>query len=155
MTRVGVLFEHTAEGVWVGTCPSVSGAFAQARTLHDCRRRLRDAIESVLMHAPTDDLEDLADSAAVEARAELFDVTIPERPPVDLVRQADVARLAGVSRQAVHHWTRRADFPRPYTTTAAGPTWRRDDVLHWLSRNRRLAGRPSLRDSWPRSASGR
>lgn len=148
MTRVGVLFERTPGGVWVGTCPAVPGAAAQGDTLPACRRRLREAIASVLMYAPMDDLEDLADSEAGDARAELIDIEIPERPEVDLVSQAEIARLAGVSRQAAGHWVRRADFPRPHARTSRGAAWRRDDVLHWLSFGRRTAGRPSARESF-------
>ena len=74
MTQVGVLFERTPEGAWIGTCPSVPGALAQGRTLTACRRRLGDAIASILTHAPTDDLDDLSESEAIEARAELLDV---------------------------------------------------------------------------------
>ena len=154
MTRIGALFERTPDGVWVGSCPSIPGAIAQGRTLPECRRHLRAAIGSVLMHAPTDDIEDLADSAAVAVRAELLDIQIPERPAVDLVSQSDIARIAGVSRQAVHGWTRsRRDFPRPFTRTATGPRWRRDDILHWLGSGRRAAGRPSTRASWSAAAS--
>jgi len=147
MTRVGVLFERTPGGMWVGTCPAVPGAAAQGDTLSTCKRRLGDAIASILMYAPMDDLEDLAESEASEARAELMDIAIPERPEVDVVTQAEIARMAGVSRQAVGHWVRRADFPRPHARTSRGPAWRRDDVLHWLSFGRRTVGRPSTRES--------
>ena len=145
MTRVGALFERIPGGLWVGTCPSVPGAMAQGRSLSACRRRLLDAIESVLLHAPSDDLEDLADGEAIEARAELIEIEIPERPESDLLTQAEIARIAGVTRQAVGLWVRREDFPRSHARTTRGAAWRRDDVLHWLTLDRRTVGRPSAR----------
>src|SRR5206468_616575 len=69
VTRVGALFERTPEGVWVGMCPSIPGAVSQGRTLPQCRKKLRDAIASLLDYAPADDLEDLGESEAVVARA--------------------------------------------------------------------------------------
>lgn len=155
MTTVGVLFERIPEGGWLGTCPTVPGAVAYGDNLTKCRRKLRDAIESVLTYAPSDDLEDLEDSGATEARAELWDVRVPERPAEDLVTQAEIARIAGVSRQAVNQWVRRGDFPRPFTRTARGAAWRRDDILHWLSVWHRVVGRPSARVAWPVGAISR
>jgi predicted RNase H-like HicB family nuclease/predicted DNA-binding transcriptional regulator AlpA len=152
--RVGALFERTSEGVWVGTCPSVPGAVAQGRTIPQCRKKLRDAIASLLEYAPADDLEDLRESEAVVARAELIDVERPELDDESLVSQSDIARLAGVSRQAVNTWIDRPGFPRPLEG-AGGARWRRSDILRWLESGRKTAGRPSIREAWPPGAARR
>ena len=152
MTRVGVLFERTPEGLWVGTCPSVSGAFAQGRTIAEVRRKLRVTIHALVEVAPSGDLEDLIDSQATIARAELLDIELPDRSD-ELVSQAEIARTAGVTRQAVHRWVKRPDFPPSVERTSAGPLWRKSDVLKWLASGRRTAGRPSIREAWPPPAS--
>ena len=162
MTRVGALFERTPEGIWVGTCPSVAGAFAQGRSIAECRRQLRAAIHSLLEVAPTGDLEDLVDGEATTARAELLDVVVPDRDD-ELITQAEISRTAQVTRQAVHRWVKRPDFPSSVERMTAGPLWRKSDVLRWLASGRRTAGRPSIRESWspagsperPSSARGR
>lgn len=149
MMSVGVIFERQADGTWLGLCPSVPGAFAQAGTLPACRRRLREAIESVLLYAPPDDIEDLAEARPVKVVADILEVEIPERPARDLVSQAEIARMAGVTRQAVHSWVKaRRDFPRSVTRGSSGALWERDDVLRWLRSGRRVAGRPSAREKW-------
>lgn len=156
MTNVGVIFERLEAGMWLGFCPSVRGAFAQADTLPTCRRKLREAIESALLYAPADDLEDLSEAEPVRVVADILDVVLPERPARDLVSQAEVARMAGVTRQAVHNWVKtRRDFPRPVTRGSSGPLWERDDVRRWLRSGRRAAGRPSVRESWPAAATPR
>ena len=156
MATLGVLFERGADGIWLGSCPSVRGAFAQGTTLPACRRRLREAIESVLLYAPTDDLEDLLGSEPVKVAAEIIDAAVPERAARDLVTQAEIARIAGVSRQAVNHWTRTTrDFPRPAVRERSGGLWEREDILRWLAGARRIAGRPSVRESRVRTSDAR
>jgi predicted RNase H-like HicB family nuclease/predicted DNA-binding transcriptional regulator AlpA len=154
VTRVGALFERTPEGVWVGTCPSIPGAFAQGRTIPQCRKKLRDAIASLLEYAPADDLQDLRESEAIVARAELIDVEMPELDDEALVSQSDIARIADVSRQAVNTWIDRRGFPRGIEV-ASGARWRRSDVLRWLASGRKTAGRPSVRETWPPGAARR
>jgi predicted DNA-binding transcriptional regulator AlpA/predicted RNase H-like HicB family nuclease len=151
VTRVGALFERTPEGVWVGTCPSVPGAIAEGRTIRQCHKKLRDAITSVLDYAPADDLEDLRDGEAVLVRAELIDVELPELEDEELVSQSDIARIAQVSRQAVHSWIERPGFPRSIELSS-GSRWRRSDILRWLASGRKTAGRPSVREAWPPGA---
>jgi len=154
VTRVGALFERTPEGVWVGICPSVPGAFAQGRTIAQCRKMLRDAIASLLEYAPADDLEDLRESEAIVARAELIDIEMPEFEQGTLVSQSDIARIADVSRQAVNTWIRRPGFPRSIETSS-GSRWRRNDILRWLASGRKTVGRPSVREAWPPGAARR
>jgi predicted RNase H-like HicB family nuclease/predicted DNA-binding transcriptional regulator AlpA len=152
MTHLGALFERTPEGVWVATCPSVPGAFAQGRTIPQCRKKLRDAIASLLVYAPADDLQDLRESEIVLARAELIDISVPEREVEELVSQSDIARMAEVSRQAVHVWIDRPGFPRSVGRSGTGARWRRSDVLRWLASGRKAVGRPSVREEWPPGA---
>jgi hypothetical protein len=52
---------------------------------------------------------------------------------MDLVGLAEIAEMAGVSRQAVTNWTARHDsFPQPLARLAAGPVWQRAAVAAWL-----------------------
>ncbi len=153
--RVGVLFEKMPDG-WLGHCPAVPGAIAHGRTIRACERRLRDAIDSILLYAPTGDVEDLEKYEPVDVAAEIVEVEAPERSARDLVNQADISRIAGVSRQAVQGWTRRSDFPSPVSRWRRGALWEREDVLRWLASGRRPAGRPSVRERWTTvAASGR
>jgi len=156
-TNVGVIFERLPDGTWLGFCPAVPGAFAQGDSLPACRRRLREAIESVLLYAPTDDLEDLSEAQPVKVAADILAVAIPDRPAQDLISQAEIARMAGVTRQAVNGWAKtRRDFPRPVARGSSGPLWERDDVARWLASGRRVAGRPAKREKWlERRASAR
>ncbi len=147
--RVGVLFERVDDATWTGCCPSLPGAIAQASTLPGCRRALREAIESVLLYAPSDDIEDLRDAEPAAVRAAIIDVEALERPARDLVTGAEIARMAGVTRQAVHQWSRKPDFPSSITRGRAGPLWERAHVLGWLASGRRSPGRPSVRETWP------
>jgi len=141
--HLGTLYQRGPDGYWLGFCPAVRGAYAQGDSLKDCRRRLADAIESVLSYVPTDDLEDLADSQAEEVAAEIMEVAVPvRRPEEELVSQADIARIAGVSRQRVNQWTKnRSDFPRPRSHDGR-PMWHKDDVLHWVAAAERSPGPP-------------
>lgn len=55
----------------------------------------------------------------------------------DLLGMTDIARLAGVSRTVVANWrTRHKDFPTPTAEPAAGPIFRREDVVGWLEKHR-------------------
>ena len=44
---------------------------------------------------------------------------------------ADIAKMYGVTRQAVDLWTRRPDFPEPVDIVTAGRIWRTADVVRW------------------------
>ena len=55
----------------------------------------------------------------------------------DLVGIAEIAELAGRSRQAVANWRARADdFPKPIADLAAGPVFRRSQIRSWLRQRR-------------------
>ncbi|MGQ0670851.1 MAG: helix-turn-helix transcriptional regulator [Actinomycetota bacterium] len=106
-----------------------------------------------MLYAPAGDIEDLLQSQPVRVAAEALDVEVPTRPARDLITQAEIARIAGVSRQAVNNWTKtRRDFPRSAARGSGGRLWERQDVLRWLSEAKRVAGRPSRRESWPAAA---
>lgn len=54
----------------------------------------------------------------------------------------DIADHAGVSRQAVHLWSRRPDFPHPVVTSpprgkGAIQMWAPNDIADWLAKNPR------------------
>ncbi len=144
---VAMTFTRLSDGTWMGSCAGLPEAFAGGDSLPDCRRRLRDAVESVLLYAPRDDVEDLMDFQPVRVVAEIAEVRFPERPARDLVTQADIARIAGISRQAVSRWARDVrGFPRPFSGKGRGALWERDEVLRWLGAGRRRSGRPGVRD---------
>jgi len=50
----------------------------------------------------------------------------------------EIASLAGVTSQAVTNWRNRAsDFPKPISTLASGPVFRRNQIRAWLIKNNR------------------
>jgi hypothetical protein len=56
----------------------------------------------------------------------------------DIVGINEIASMAGVTSQAVTNWRNRsADFPRPLSSLASGPVFRRAQVRAWLKRNNR------------------
>lgn len=51
----------------------------------------------------------------------------------DLLGIAEIAELAGVTKQAVSNWRVRYDnFPRPIQTLQSGPVWEREKVNDWV-----------------------
>ena len=55
----------------------------------------------------------------------------------DILGIQEIAAIAKVSRAAVANWrTRFTDFPQPIANLAAGPVFRRDQVLDWLKRRK-------------------
>lgn len=55
----------------------------------------------------------------------------------DLVGVFEIARMAGMSRQAVANWrTRFTDFPSPVAELKSGPVFHREQVRKWLKRRR-------------------
>lgn len=55
----------------------------------------------------------------------------------ELVGIAEIAEIAGRSRQAVANWRVRADdFPKPIAELAAGPVFRRSQIRSWLRKKR-------------------
>jgi predicted DNA-binding transcriptional regulator AlpA len=51
--------------------------------------------------------------------------------PEDALSAGEIAALFGVTRNTVHRYTRRDDFPEPLAVTAAGRVWLRRDVEQW------------------------
>lgn len=85
----------------------------------------------------------------------LGDVTPPEFG-LDLVGVAEIADLAGVSRDSIERWrgTTGLDFPSPLADLASGPVWSWQAVERWLQ-VARVAGRPAApRDPKHRWAAG-
>ncbi len=50
----------------------------------------------------------------------------------NLVATGDIARMAGVTVDAVAQWVKRGIFPAPVATTSAGKIWERAAVEKWL-----------------------
>jgi predicted DNA-binding transcriptional regulator AlpA len=55
---------------------------------------------------------------------------------------AEVAGLAGVSRQRAGQLANHPDFPKPVDRLAMGPVWREKDVQAFLSTPRKAGRRP-------------
>jgi hypothetical protein len=52
---------------------------------------------------------------------------------------AEIAEIANVTGQAVSNWyARDASFPKPIAALACGVIWDRDQIIEWLSANRKL-----------------
>jgi DNA-binding transcriptional MerR regulator len=49
-----------------------------------------------------------------------------------LVATGDIARMAGVTVDAVGQWVKRGIFPEPAATTSAGKIWEKATVERWL-----------------------
>lgn len=65
----------------------------------------------------------------------------------DLIPAAEIARLAGVSRQRAHVLATRDDFPEPAVESLLGKLWRRDHVEAFLATWERQPGRPRKPES--------
>lgn len=61
----------------------------------------------------------------------------------ELVGFAEIAEMAGVSRQRARTIAQRSDFPAAVVETAAGPLRVKAAVDHWLTTWTRKAGRPA------------
>lgn len=58
---------------------------------------------------------------------------------MNLLATGDIAKLAGVTVDAVAQWVRRySDFPQPLDRTSAGAIWRKEDIEDWLRKTGRL-----------------
>jgi len=61
---------------------------------------------------------------------------------VPLAGLAEVASLAGVTRQRAWQHTQHPDFPQPVDRLAMGPVWRESDVQAFLDTPRKAGRRP-------------
>lgn len=66
---------------------------------------------------------------------------------LDLVGLIGIARMAGVSRQRAHQFTRMQGFPPAADTLDTGRVWRRSDVECWLRTRTGKGGRPRKQTS--------
>jgi hypothetical protein len=58
---------------------------------------------------------------------------------MNLVGIAEIAEVAGVSRQVVNNWsTRDPSFPKPMAQLACGQIWNHEDVVAWLTERGKL-----------------
>lgn len=61
---------------------------------------------------------------------------------MELVGLAEIAEIAGVTRQAVTNWTtRHPSFPEPLARLASGPVWNCPDVVAWLHSQSLMPGK--------------
>jgi hypothetical protein len=74
---------------------------------------------------------------------ERLGVELKQPPGPELVGIAELAKLAGVSRQRASILARRAGFPDPLATLAAGPVWDLHAVRRFLEGWTRQVGRPA------------
>ena len=61
----------------------------------------------------------------------------------EVVSYAEIAELAGVSRQRARQFTVLRDFPSPVIKTAQGPLMEKTAVLKWIELRTPTSGRPS------------
>jgi hypothetical protein len=72
-----------------------------------------------------------------------------------LVGLAELAELFGLAKSTVSERTRRPDFPRPLAVLAAGPVWRREDVVRYArQRSERFVERPGVQQLAQRRLAG-
>jgi len=102
--------------------------------------RLSTAATEPLLHAFTIVGLEVVTEAAVEA--ELARPLFPE-----VVGYAEIAELAGVSRQRARQFARLDGFPRPVIETAQGPLMGKHAVMRWLENRNTTSGRPRKRAS--------
>jgi hypothetical protein len=57
---------------------------------------------------------------------------------------AEVAGLAGVSRQRAGQYAARPDFPEPVQRLAMGPVWLEADVVKFIGTPRKAGRKPAL-----------
>lgn len=58
-----------------------------------------------------------------------------------LLSVGDIAKMAGVPSNTVHHWKDRYDdFPKPVSDPTSGNLYRRGAVTAWLKKTNRLKG---------------
>jgi len=58
---------------------------------------------------------------------------------IELVSAGDIAKLAGVSSNTVHHWRKRdPKFPKPVRRPMAGDLYSKSEVLTWLRKTKRI-----------------
>ncbi|HLR55184.1 MAG TPA: hypothetical protein VK096_00325, partial [Actinomycetales bacterium] len=68
------------------------------------------------------------------------EITTPVIP--DLVSYAEIAEIAGVSRQRARQFADIEGFPKPVVETAAGPLRLKASVEAWVERRNTKPGRP-------------
>lgn len=60
---------------------------------------------------------------------------------------AEIAGLAGVSRQRASQIAAHPDFPKPVDRLAMGPVWRESDVEKFLAVERKPGRRPKAKEN--------
>jgi len=62
----------------------------------------------------------------------------PSRANTGLISIGDIAKMAGVDDNTVHHWKYRyKDFPEPVSSPTAGDLYRRGEIKAWLRKTGR------------------
>lgn len=90
-------------------------------------RLVHDALDSTgIVHAPL---------VAIQVQdEEAFDRELAEPAFPEVVGYAEIAEMAGVSRQRARQFADKADFPKPVIKTAQGPLMSKAAVASWLDR---------------------
>ncbi|MGP5307020.1 hypothetical protein [Brachybacterium alimentarium] len=85
-----------------------------------------------------------ADVVGVEVRdGDALDRELEQPVFPDVVGYAEIAEIAGVSRQRARAFTKVAGFPAPVIVTAQGPLMARAAVERWLETRNTRPGRPA------------
>lgn len=112
-----------------------------AETIEDAWTAARDALASAL----TVDVERIESIQVQTERSHIAEIEQPLIPP--LVGYAEIAEIAGVSRQRARQLDGSPGFPVPVVRTAAGPLRTRAAVESWAKRRTRKPGRPRKRQT--------
>jgi hypothetical protein len=72
---------------------------------------------------------------------EAFEAGLAEPVLPEMVGYAEIAELAGVTRQRAHQLAHADDFPPPAISTKQGPLMRKAAVTEWLAKRDRRPGR--------------
>lgn len=138
------MIENLAE--WSGavsTSPDNKGGmisiFVDAATVFDATTKasaiVKDAAEKLWGNIEIVGLDVMTEEA--------FDAASSEPVFPEVVSYAEIAELAGVSRQRARQFTVLRDFPHAVIQTAQGPLMEKQAVVNWISRRSTTRGRPS------------
>lgn len=73
---------------------------------------------------------------------EAFDRELARPLFPEVVGYAEIAELAGVSRQRARAFSKLVGFPRPVIETAQGPLMSKAAIVHWIEHRNTRPGRP-------------
>ena len=107
-----------------------------AETVMEAANRAVSLVHDALNHAGIDHAPLVAIHIQDE---EAFDRELATPAFPEVVGYAEIAEMAGVSRQRARQFADKDDFPRPVIKTAQGPLMSKAAVAAWLDRRSKVA----------------